>query len=82
MAEDVFASVPYHFTSGETAVGGAYRLVWPLFIATSCVDPNPRTRDWIVQVFRDINNATGNQQALVISKVLSERHIVDFIPGR
>lgn len=41
MAEDICASVPYHFSSGETAVGGLIRLIWPLFVASDCVESEP-----------------------------------------
>ena len=72
MAEDICASVPYHFNSDETAVGGLLRLLWPLFIASDCVESEPRMKNWILQTLDRIGHTTGIQQALMMSQLSRE----------
>lgn len=69
MAEDVCASVPYHFTSEDVAIGGLMRLIWPLFVASDCVESEPKLKKWIVQTLDKIGYTTGIQQALMMSKL-------------
>jgi hypothetical protein len=70
MAEDICASVPYHFTSDEVAIGGLMRLIWPLFVATDCVDSEPDMKKWMMQTLDKIGYTTGIQQALMMSQIV------------
>ncbi|KAJ5811308.1 hypothetical protein N7474_007609 [Penicillium riverlandense] len=81
MAEDICASVPYHFTSGEVGFGGVFRLLWPLFIAADYAGSTPRMKHWVFQTLRTIGNTMGIQQALMMSLFVKEGHALDLIPG-
>lgn len=82
MAEDICASVPYHFTSGEVGFGGVFRLLWPLFIAAEYAGSTPSMKDWIFQALRTIGNTMGIQQALMMSRFVKEGHVLTPIPGK
>ncbi|KAJ5665472.1 uncharacterized protein N7477_007920 [Penicillium maclennaniae] len=69
MAEDVCASVPYYFTSDDVAIGGLMQLIWPLFVASDCVESEPKMKKWILQTLDKIGYTTGIQQALMMSKL-------------
>ncbi|KAJ5149185.1 hypothetical protein N7448_000763, partial [Penicillium atrosanguineum] len=69
MAEGVCASVPYHFASDEIAVGGLMRLIWPLFVASDCIESEPKMKKWILQTLDRIGYTTGIQQAFMMSKL-------------
>jgi hypothetical protein len=81
MAEDICASVPYHFSSGEVGFGGVFRLLWPLFIAAEYAGSTPRMKDWVFQTLRTIGNTMGIQQALMMSRFVKDGHALDLIPG-
>lgn len=70
MAEDICASVPYHFTTDEIAIGGLMRLIWPLFVASDCVESEPKMKKWIMQTLDKIGYTTGIQQALMLSQLV------------
>ncbi|KAJ5814929.1 Zn(II)2Cys6 transcription factor [Penicillium riverlandense] len=70
MAEDICSSVPYHFNSGDVAIGSAFRLIWPLYVASDCVGSAPTMKQWIVRTLEKIGQATGVQQALTMSQLV------------
>lgn len=81
MAEDICASVPYHFTSGEVGFGGVFRLLWPLFIAAEYAGSTPKMKDWVCQTLRTVGNIMGIQKALMMSRFVKEGHVLNLIPG-
>ncbi|RAH53814.1 hypothetical protein BO85DRAFT_429058 [Aspergillus piperis CBS 112811] len=81
MTDDICASVPYHFISGEVTFTALVRLLWPLFVAGDCASSDPATKEWIVQTLEHIGNTTGIQQALGMTKMLRNGHTRSFIPG-
>ncbi|PWY71242.1 hypothetical protein BO83DRAFT_362616 [Aspergillus eucalypticola CBS 122712] len=81
MTDDICASVPYHFVSGEVTFTAVVRLLWPLFVAGDCASSDPATKEWIIRTLEHIGNATGIQQALGMAKMLRNGHTRGFIPG-
>jgi hypothetical protein len=81
MADDICASVPIYFTSGETGHGGMMRLSWPLFVAADCAVTTPEEKNWLLQTLEKIGQITGSQQAFTMSKFLNKGSAVPFIPG-
>lgn len=81
MVENICASVPFYFTSGQTGLGGLLRLSWPLFIAGDCAVIAPRGKNWIVQTLEKIREVTGVQQAFTMSKFLRTGYVIPFVPG-
>ncbi|KAJ5381084.1 C6 zinc finger domain protein [Penicillium cataractarum] len=81
MLEDMCASVPYYFTSGETGLAGLMRLTWPLFVAADCAVATPEEKNWLQQTLEKIEKMTGSQQALAMSRFLKQGFAVPFIPG-
>jgi hypothetical protein len=81
MVEDICASVPYYFTSGETGVGGLLRLSWPLFVAADSSVSTAVEKEWLRQSLEKIAEITGAQQALTMSHFLRKGYAVPFIPG-
>ncbi|GCB22420.1 hypothetical protein AAWM_05305 [Aspergillus awamori] len=83
LAEDICASVPYFFTSGEAALGAVARLPWPLYLASDCAGVSPQTKDWIMQILDLIATSTGVQQARILSQfVKTGNHSYLLIPGK
>lgn len=72
MAEDICASVPYHFNSEDVATGSVFRLIWPLYIASDCVGSSPPLKQWIAQTLEKIGHTMGIQQALTMSQLVKE----------
>lgn len=81
MIDDICASAPYYFTSGEKTVGGLLRLPWPLFIATDSSVSTPFEKEWLRQTLENIAEITGTQRALIMSQFLRKEYAVPFIPG-
>ncbi|CEJ62121.1 hypothetical protein PMG11_10631 [Penicillium brasilianum] len=81
MVDDICASVPIYFTSGETGLGGTMRLSWPLFVAADCAVTTPEEKNWLLQTLEKIGQITGSQQALTMSDFLKKGYAVPFIPG-
>jgi hypothetical protein len=81
MIDDICASVPYYFTSGETGVGGLLRLSWPLFIAADSSVSTAVEKEWLRQTLEKVAEITGAQQALTMSLFLRRGWAVPFIPG-
>ena len=81
MIDNLCASVPYYFTSGETGVGGLVRLSWPLFIAADYSASTSVERGWLVRTLEEIGQITGAQQALTMAQFLGKGCFVPFIPG-
>ncbi|PYH67976.1 Zn(II)2Cys6 transcription factor [Aspergillus vadensis CBS 113365] len=81
MTDDICASVPYHFVSGEVTFTAVVRLLWPLFVAGDCASSEPATKEWIVRTLEHIGDTTGIQQALGMAKMLRNGHTRSFIPG-
>lgn len=79
--DNLCASVPYYFTSGETGVGGLMRLSWPLFIAADYSAPTSVERGWLVRTLEEIGRITGVEQALTMARRLGKGCFVPFIPG-
>ncbi|KAJ5606209.1 C6 zinc finger domain protein [Penicillium lagena] len=79
MAEDICASVPYHFDSGDVAVGSVFRLIWPLFVASDCVGTVPTMKRWIVQTLEKIGHSTGIQQALTMARLVREETELEWL---
>ncbi|GLA23329.1 hypothetical protein AnigIFM63326_007919 [Aspergillus niger] len=83
LAEDICASVPYFFTSGEAALGAVARLPWPLYLASDCAGVSPQTKDWIMQILDLIATSTGVQQARILSQfVKTGNHSYLLISGK
>ncbi|PYI05206.1 hypothetical protein BO78DRAFT_387889 [Aspergillus sclerotiicarbonarius CBS 121057] len=81
LVDDICASVPYHFTSGETAFGAVIRTLWPLFIAGNSSGANSATREHIAQMLEVIGDTAGLQQALSMARLLRNEGMLDVIPG-
>ncbi|KAI2849988.1 transcriptional regulator family: Fungal Specific TF [Aspergillus niger] len=81
MTDDLCASVPYHFVSGEVTFPAVIRLLWPLFVAGDCAGAEPATKEWIIQTLELIGNTTGIQQGLGLAHMLRNGHTRNFIPG-
>ncbi|GFN19186.1 Zn(II)2Cys6 transcription factor [Aspergillus tubingensis] len=83
LAEDICASVPYFFTSGDAALGAVARLPWPLYLASDCAGISPHTKDWIMQILDLIATSTGVQQARILSRMVKMgNHSYMLIPGK
>ncbi|XRM41525.1 hypothetical protein ABZX51_004787 [Aspergillus tubingensis] len=83
LAEEVCASVPYFFTSGDAALGAVARLPWPLYLASDCAGISPHTKDWIMQILDLIATSTGVQQARILSRMVKMgNHSYMLIPGK
>jgi hypothetical protein len=46
------------------------RLIWPLFVASDCVESEPKMKKWIMQTLDKIGYTTGIQQALMLSQLV------------
>lgn len=55
IAENICASVLYHFTSDDVAVGGFMMLIWPLFVASDCVQSEPNMNTWVWQPWKALD---------------------------
>ncbi|PWY74515.1 hypothetical protein BO94DRAFT_524377 [Aspergillus sclerotioniger CBS 115572] len=82
MVDDICASIPYHFISGETGFGASIRLLWPLYIAGSSKCTDSSTREWIAQILDVIGNTVGLQQALSMAQIVREEASLDVIAGK
>lgn len=81
MADDVCASIPYHFTSGETGFGATIRLLWPLFVASNSTVIRPASKEWILQSLDIIGSTTGIQQAIGMTQIAREGGQLGMFPG-
>ncbi|RAL03473.1 Zn(II)2Cys6 transcription factor [Aspergillus ibericus CBS 121593] len=81
MAEDICATLPYHFTSGEAGFGALVRIMWPLFIAGYCKGADAATRGYIMHALDFIGNTAGMQQADHMAQMLREEVTMTMIPG-
>ncbi|OOF96468.1 hypothetical protein ASPCADRAFT_144923 [Aspergillus carbonarius ITEM 5010] len=82
MVDDICATIPYHFLSGEAGSGAAVRLLWPLYFAGSSTATDPSTREWIAQNLDVIGNSAALQQAESMAQILRKEVTLDVIPGR
>ncbi|KAI9928696.1 hypothetical protein MW887_001913 [Aspergillus wentii] len=80
MADEICASVPYHFISGEVVFGGTFRLLWPLFFAAKFAPTESAVREWILHTLDEIGRSTGLQQAIGMSKVVTEENLSLILP--
>lgn len=92
LANDICASVPYHFSVGNIAtepfdslpVNQSYVagliLLWPLVLAGATESLNHPLRRWVISCFRLIGHSMGIDQALALIEILeSESGIFDGV---
>ncbi|GMF81526.1 unnamed protein product [Aspergillus oryzae] len=82
LANDICASVPYHFSVGNIPTGpfdslpvnqsyvAGLLLLWPLVLAGATESLNHPLRKWVISCFRLIGHSMGVDQALALVEVL------------
>ncbi|KAE8377829.1 hypothetical protein BDV26DRAFT_203420 [Aspergillus bertholletiae] len=82
LANDICASVPYHFSVGNISGGpfdclpvnqsyvAGLLLLWPLVLAGATESLNHPLRKWVISCFRLIGHSMGVDQALALIEVL------------
>lgn len=81
MVDDICASVRLHFTSDQVRFGGAFRLLWPLFISASIPHVDSGTKEWIAQTLAMIGKMTGVHLATIMSQLIRKGEIFEMVPG-
>jgi hypothetical protein len=86
MRDDILGSVPHHTQSNVLSTKGnnsgsnillegsrSNFILWPLYLAGAMDLTTDEIREWVIRRLRDIGDAVGLRQALVIAEYLADR---------